>query len=105
AANPYLVLAALIAAGHEGLGAGRKLPDPVGVDPATLPQAERDLRGIGQLPASLAESVAAFEADEALRDALGGAVAATVVTVRRGQIVLLDGAPPEEITAVTRWRH
>lgn len=105
AANPYLVLAALIAAGHEGLGAGRKLPDPVGVDPATLPQAERDLRGIGRLPASLAESVAAFEADEVLRDALGEAVADTVVTVRRGEIDLLDGATPEEITAVTRWRH
>src|SRR5690606_39436531 len=36
---------------------------------------ERDLRGIGRLPASLAESVAAFEADEVLRDALGEAVA------------------------------
>lgn len=105
AANPYLVLAALLAAGHEGLANGRKLPDPVGVDPAVLSEEDRTSLGAVRLPESLAESVAAFEADEVLRDALGEVVADTVSTVRRGEIELLDGATPEEITAVTRWRH
>jgi glutamine synthetase len=77
----------------------------VDVDPATLPEEERVARGIVRLPASLDEAVAAFEADDVLRDALGDAVADTVATVRRGEIELLAGATPEQITAATRWRH
>jgi glutamine synthetase len=105
AANPYLLMAALLAAGRDGLGADRRLPEPVGTDPAGLPESERAARGIVPLPASLAAAVAAFEADAALRDALGEAVVDTVATVRRGEIELLDGATPEEIAAATRWRH
>lgn len=105
AANPYLVLAALLAAGRDGLGAERRLPEPVDVDPAGLPEEERAARGIGPLPASLAESVTAFEADTVLRDALGEVVTDTVTAVRRGEIELLDGATPEQIAAATRWRH
>ncbi len=105
AANPYLLLAALLAAGRDGLGADRRLPEPVETDPAGLSEEERAARGITPLPASLAAAVAAFEADAALRDALGEAVVDTVATVRRGEIDLLDGATPEEIAAATRWRH
>ncbi|WP_205717743.1 type I glutamate--ammonia ligase [Actinomadura soli] len=105
AANPYLLLAALLAAGRDGLGAELRLPEPVEVDPAALTEQERAARGIEPLPASLAESVAAFEADAVLRDALGEAVTDTVSAVRRGEIALLDGASPEEIAAATRWRH
>ncbi|GAA1855357.1 glutamine synthetase family protein [Actinomadura bangladeshensis] len=105
AANPYLLLAALLAAGRDGLGADLRLPEPVNVDPVGLSDAERAARGVEPLPSSLAESVAAFEADAVLRDALGEAVADTVVTVRRGEIDLLGGAAPERIAAATRWRH
>ncbi|MFG1852541.1 hypothetical protein ACGFJT_11930 [Actinomadura geliboluensis] len=105
AANPYLLLAALLAAGRDGLGADRRLPEPVQTDPAGLAEEERAARGITPLPASLAAAVTAFEADAALRDALGEAVVDTVATVRRGEIDLLDGATPEEIAAATRWRH
>ncbi|MER7544004.1 glutamine synthetase family protein [Spirillospora sp. NPDC127506] len=105
AANPYLLLAALLAAGRNGLGMDLRLPEPVDVDPAGLSEQERAARGIAPLPSSLAESVAAFEADAVLRDALGEAVVDTVATVRRGEIALLDGATPEEIAAATRWRH
>ncbi|MFA1550952.1 glutamine synthetase [Actinomadura chokoriensis] len=105
AANPYLLLAALLAAGRDGLGAGLRLPEPVDVDPAGLAEQERSARGIVPLPASLAESVAAFEADAVLRDALGEAVIDTVATVRRGEIALFDGATPERIAAATRWRY
>lgn len=105
AANPYLLLAALLAAGRDGIGAELRLPEPVEVDPAGLPDAEREARGIRPLPVSLKEAVAAFEADDVLRDALGEAVTDTVSAVRRGEIDLLDGATPEEITAATRWRH
>ncbi|RKS69139.1 glutamine synthetase [Actinomadura pelletieri DSM 43383] len=105
AANPYLVLAALLAAGRDGLGTELRLPEPVGVDPAGLPDEERAARGIERLPESLPEAVAAFEADTVLRDALGEAVIDTVAAVRRGEIALLDGATPEQVAAATRWRH
>ncbi|WP_205718424.1 glutamine synthetase family protein [Actinomadura sp. WMMA1423] len=105
AANPYLLLAALLAAGRDGLGADLRLPEPVDVDPAGLSEEERAARGIAPLPSSLAESAAAFEADAVLREALGEAVTDTVAAVRRGEIALLDGATPERVAAATRWRH
>ncbi|WP_217919855.1 glutamine synthetase family protein [Actinomadura sp. BRA 177] len=105
AANPYLLLAALLATGRDGLDTDLRLPEPVDVDPAGLPEEERTARGIAPLPSSLAEAVAAFEADTVLRDALGEAVTDTVAAVRRGEIALFDGATPEEIAAATRWRH
>lgn len=105
AANPYLLLAALLAAGRAGIGAGAVLPEPVDTDPAALSPDERAARGIAALPSSLGEAVAAFEADTVLREALGEAVTDTVAAVRRGEIALLDGATPQEVAAATRWRH
>jgi glutamine synthetase len=98
AANPYLVVAALLAAGRAGLAAGGTLPEPVDVDPVSLD-------GIPPLPSSLEAAVREFEADAALKDALGEAVIDTVAVVRRGEIALFEGMEPEEIAARTRWRH
>jgi glutamine synthetase len=105
AANPYLALAALIAAGRHGLATGPTLPDPVDVDPASLGPADRATRGIVPVPASLAEALAAFEADQVLCEALGEELADTLAVVRRGEIALFDGADPDEITARTRWTY
>jgi glutamine synthetase len=105
AANPYLLLAALLAAGKSGLDDGAALPDPVDVDPDTLHPDARVARGIRALPRSLDEAVVAFEADPVLRQALGDELVDTVATVRRGEIALFDGAKPDEIAARTRWRH
>ena len=103
AANPYLALAALIAAGRDGLASGATLPEPVEVDPASLDLADRAARGIAPVPASLAEAVAAFESDKVLCDAFGEELADTLVAVRRGEIALFDGTDPDEIAARTRW--
>ncbi|MEU5878896.1 glutamine synthetase family protein [Spirillospora sp. NPDC047279] len=104
-ANPYLALAGLLAAGRAGIAAEASLPAPVDVDPATLTAAERGARGVTALPASLEDAVTAFEDDAVLGAAFGEALADTIVTVRRGEIALFEGASPEEITAATRWRH
>jgi glutamine synthetase len=98
AANPYLVMAALLAVGRTGLAESGTLPEPVDVDPVSLD-------GVPPLPSSLGEAVEAFEADATLREALGEALIDTVAVVRRGEIALFDGLEPEEITARTRWRH
>jgi glutamine synthetase len=98
AANPYLAVAALLTAGRTGLAEGGTLPDPVDVDPVSL-------QDVTPLPSSLGAAVTAFEADAALKDALGEALIDTVATVRRGEIALFDGMEPTEIAARTRWRH
>ena len=105
AANPYLLIAGLLAAGRAGLASGAKLPEPVEVDPATLPPQEASRRDIRPLPSDLAGAVAAFEADEVFADAFGIEFVDTIATVRRAEIKLFEGAGPEQIVARTRWRH
>ena len=103
AANPYLLVAGVLAAGRAGVAEGASLPEPVAVDPASLGADERRGRGIAALPADLETSVAAFETDLALREALGMPLIDTVAAVRRGEIALFAHATPEEICARTRW--
>lgn len=97
-ANPYLAVAATAAAGLAGVVDQARLPEPVGVDPADLPDAAR-------LPTSLAEAVEAFEADEVLTEVFGAEFAAAIADVRRGEVARFAGCSPEEVTALTRWRH
>ena len=105
AANPYLLMAGLLAAGRTGLAAGSTLPDPVGVDPATLTEEGRRGTGIRALPTSLEEAVRAFEGDDVLAKAFGEELTATIVDVRRGEIAALEGRSPEEVAAALRWVH
>jgi len=105
AANPYLLMAACLAAGRAGLRAGGTLPDPIGVDPASLSEEGRREAGIHPLPATLEEAVRAFEADTALAEAFGEELHATVVDVRRGEIALFENTSPEGICRATRWKH
>jgi glutamine synthetase len=105
AANPYLLLAGLLAAGRAGLARGATLPDPVGVDPATLTEQGRRDAGIRPLPSSLDEAVGAFEQDDVLAEAYGEELAATIVDVRRGEIAAMAGRSPEDVAAALRWVH
>ncbi|HEX2315529.1 MAG TPA: glutamine synthetase family protein [Thermomonospora sp.] len=105
AANPYLALAGLLAAGRAGLADRARLPDPVNVDPASLDEGERATRGVTRLPESLPEAVAAFEADPVLREAFGQHLAETIVDVRRGEIASFADTAPADIVAATRWRY
>ncbi|MBW4720132.1 glutamine synthetase family protein [Saccharothrix obliqua] len=97
-ANPYLVVAATMVAGHAGVVDGLRLPEPVTVDPVRLPDVPR-------LPTSLEDAVRAFEQDEVLTEAFGPEFAATIADVRRGEIARFADASPEEVVRVTRWRH
>jgi glutamine synthetase len=83
--NPYLALGGLIAAGLDGLERGLELPPPVQVDPATIPEQERESRGIHRLPATQEQALDALEADEALTAALGPVLAESYLAVRRSE--------------------
>ncbi|MGK5170273.1 glutamine synthetase family protein [Geodermatophilus sp. CPCC 205761] len=105
AANPYLLLTGLLAAGRAGVASRATLPAPVDVDPGTLSDEQRRAAGIRAVPSSLEEALRAFEADDVLRAAFGEEVAATIADVRRGEVAALAGRSPEEVTAALRWVH
>ncbi len=83
--NPYLALGGLIAAGLDGLERGLEPPEPVDVDPATIPEDERARRGIVRLPATQEEALEALAADELLLGALGPTLADSYLAVRRSE--------------------
>jgi glutamine synthetase len=83
--NPYLALGGLIAAGLDGLERGLEPPEAVEVDPATIPEAEREACGIRRLPATQQEALDALEADAVLMDALGPVLAQSYLAVRRSE--------------------
>jgi glutamine synthetase len=83
--NPYLALGGLIAAGLDGLGRSLEPPEPVEVDPATIPEEEREGRGIVRLPATQAQALDALEGDGVLMDALGPELARSYLAVRRSE--------------------
>ncbi|HMD12610.1 MAG TPA: glutamine synthetase, partial [Marmoricola sp.] len=104
-ANPYLLLAALLASGADGTDRRTALPDPIEVDPAALGDAALAARGIDRLPESLDESLAAFRRDGALRAAFGTPLVEAIVAVRESELELFEGASPEHVAEVTRWAH
>jgi glutamine synthetase len=83
--NPYLALGGLIASGLDGMERGLELPEPVGVDPATLAEAERAARGIVRLPETQAAALDALEADTVLTAALGETLVRSYLAVRRSE--------------------
>jgi glutamine synthetase len=80
--NPYLALGGLIAAGLDGLERRLEPPEPVEVDPATIPSQEREARGIQRLPTSQEEALAALRDDDVLTAALGPVLADSYLAVR-----------------------
>ena len=98
-ANPYLALAAVLAAGIDGLERGLDLGQPTTVDPATLGEEERTSRGIRPLPASLDEALDALEKDDVLIEALGEPLVRTHLAVARAQAGIARGLTPEEVAA------
>lgn len=104
-ANPYLLMAAVLAAGLDGLTAGAALPDAVDGDPAALDEAERAARGVLRLPQRLDDAVAAFAADGVLAEAFGPELTETVLAVRRAEIARFADATAEEVLTASRWQH
>jgi glutamine synthetase len=98
AANPYLLVGSVIAAGLDGVDRGLRLPDEVTSDPASVARAER-------LPTTLLESVSAFDRSALLETAMGPELHAAVGAVRRAEAALFATSTPDEIVAATRWRY
>jgi glutamine synthetase len=104
-ANPYLLLAGLVAAGLDGVASDGRLPEPVDVDPDALSRDERDRRDIHRLPTTLRESTDALAADPVLRTAFGSALIDSILAVRESEIELFAEASAEEVVRALRWTH
>jgi len=104
-ANPYLLLAGLLAAGIDGVASEAQLPEPVDVDPAALAPEELTRRGIRRLPTGLRESTDALAADAVLRESLGSALVDSVLAVRESEIEQFAEASAEEVVRAFRWAH
>ncbi|WP_371478940.1 glutamine synthetase [Kitasatospora sp. NBC_00315] len=98
AANPYLAIGGVLAAGLAGLDAGLPLPPETRSDPAALGSAER-------LPASLSEATDAYEKSALLRQALGPELYENVLAVRRAEAELFATHTDEDVIGAVRWRY
>ena len=82
-ANPYLASAAILGLALDGIKREATLPPETTVDPALLPDAERDRAGTVLLPDSQATAIAALDESQLMRGVLGGPAVDMVVAVRR----------------------
>jgi glutamine synthetase len=78
-ANPYLAVAALLAAAHSGIENKLEVPAP-------LEGYGYDLSKADLLPASLSEALDALEADTEITDLLGKTFVAAFITYKRNEI-------------------
>ncbi|KAJ9181506.1 hypothetical protein P3X46_009631 [Hevea brasiliensis] len=79
-ANPYLGLAAILAAGIDGLRRHLSLPEPVDTNPSYL-----DAK-LKRLPKSLSESLEALKKDDVLEDLIGKKLMIAIKGVRKAEI-------------------
>ena len=96
-ANPYLALAAMLAAGLDGIDCGLNAPAPLNdINVYHLTAEERAEKDIADLPGSLAEALRLLEEDAVLQDALGES---TYESFRRAKWAEVE----EYRTRVTDW--
>jgi glutamine synthetase len=86
--NPYLLMAATLAAGMDGIK--QKMSPPPAVDGVAY-----GMEGLQDLPPRLDDALAALAADAALKDALGAEFIQVFTAVKRHEIAQAQAAIPE----------
>ena len=104
-ANPYLALAALIAAGLAGVEEGLVLPDAVGQDPGRWTAEERERAGIVPLPSTPAEQEQALLGSARVTAALGEPILGAFLAVRHADAAWAAEHELDEIIAAHLWRY
>ncbi len=96
AANPYLLLAAVLAVVEHAVAHPLDPPKPIVGDPVTVAGAE-------PLPERLEATLAALEASSVLTGALGDDFVEAIGAVRRAELARFQDASPDELVAAMRW--
>ncbi|HEX3452569.1 MAG TPA: hypothetical protein VHS26_04645, partial [Solirubrobacteraceae bacterium] len=90
-ANPYLALGAVVRAGLDGVRRALPAPPILERDPAQLDEAESERFGVGRLPASLQDALAALEADDIARGWLSPLLYDAYTSVKRAELDATSG--------------
>ena len=106
-ANPYVAMAAVIAAGMDGLRGSLLLPEQVCTDPVNLSEEERNTRGIIRLPSSTGEAVQLLEteAGDVFREALGPAFVNLLRLIRKREGDVFDKCTIDEQAAKFQYLY
>lgn len=83
--NPYIALAAVIAAGLDGVKRKLPPPDPLDAEPSTLNSDEANRMGVKRLPTTLKEALRKLLHDPLLMEVMGDAYARTFITVKTSE--------------------
>ncbi len=86
AANPFIFLTAVLAAGLDGIRNRIEPPEPVGEDVGHLSAEEVAARGMRFLPRTLPEALDALEADRVVEEALGPIIFHEFLKVKRSEL-------------------
>jgi glutamine synthetase len=105
AANPYLVLGGVIAAGLDGVQRELRLPPPISIDPALLSDSELRENAIERLPETLAAAADAFADSCLLRDAMGDLLHDSISCVRREEASAAAEVDTALLIELHRWRY
>lgn len=82
AANPYLAIAAILAAGLDGIKGNAEFVRPIYDNLFKMNNDERRALGVDSLPGSLEEAIEHFQADKLILDAVGEHIATKVVEAK-----------------------
>jgi glutamine synthetase len=104
-ANPYLALAAVIAAGVAGLRDGAQPGEPIQEDPGRWSEQQRAERGVHRLPTTPADQEAALTGCKRLTAVLGEPLLGAFLAVRRSDAQWAAERSLEEVVAAHRWRY
>ncbi|MGH3865917.1 MAG: glutamine synthetase [Pseudonocardiaceae bacterium] len=104
-ANPYLALAAVIAAGMAGLRDGADPGEPIQADPGRWSEQDRAARGLGRLPTTPAEQEEALTGSKRLIAMLGEPLLGAFLAVRRSDAAWAADRSLDEIVTAHRWRY
>ncbi|CAK9263231.1 unnamed protein product [Sphagnum jensenii] len=97
-ANPHLGLAAIIAAGIDGLQKHRQLPEPVDVNPSVLEAGK-----VSRLPRTLGEAIKALESDKVLLEHLGAPLVTAICAIRKAEVQFYKDREDSEELLVDRY--
>lgn len=97
AANPYLVLGALVHAGLDGLRRSLPMPEPTRRDPLDMTDAERVHHKLERLPESLEAALDRFEKSDFAKSVMGDEFVEAYLTHKRGELMQLADLDLEEI--------
>ncbi len=104
-ANPYLALAAVIAAGTAGLRDGADPGEPIQSDPGGWSEPDRAARSLTRLPTTPAEQEAALTGSKRLTAVLGEPLLGAFLAVRRSDAAWAADRSLDDVVAAHRWRY